>query len=55
MSVFAGALLATFAYLFTILTFMPPPLTLVEGSIIIILGIWACIEMSRSFSIILKS
>jgi membrane associated rhomboid family serine protease len=49
MQVFAGALLATFAYLLTIRSFMPPTLTRIEVSIIELVGIWAFLEVLRGF------
>lgn len=49
MEVFAGALLATFAYLITIRSFTPPALTRVEVLIIELVGIWAFLELSRGF------
>ena len=49
MQIFAGALLATFAYLLTIRSFTPPTLTRVEVSIIELVGIWAFLELLRGF------
>jgi len=49
MQVFAGALLATFAYLLTIRSFTPPTLTRIEVSIIELVGIWAFLELLRGF------
>jgi len=47
--VFAGSLLATFAYLLTIRSFTPPTLTRIEVSIIELVGIWAFLELLRGF------
>jgi membrane associated rhomboid family serine protease len=49
MQIFAGALLATFAYLLTIRSFTPPTLTRVEVSVIELVGIWAFLELLRGF------
>lgn len=54
LKVFAGALLAIFAYLFTIRSFSPPTLTRIEVSIIELVGIWAFLELVRGFLKVLE-
>jgi hypothetical protein len=55
LTIFAGALFATFAYLLTFRNFAPPTLTLAEILIIVLMGAWAFIEMMRSlYSVLIK-
>lgn len=52
--VFAGALMATFAYLFSFRSLAPPTLTLAEFVVILLMGIWALSEIVRAVLSTLK-
>jgi hypothetical protein len=53
LEIFAGTMLATFAYLLTIRNFMPPTLTQIESVIIEMVGIWGVLELVRNFLAVL--
>jgi len=52
MQIFAGTLLAIFVYLLAIRGFTPPTLTRIEVSVIELVGIWAFLELLRSFCLV---
>jgi hypothetical protein len=52
--VFAGALMATFAYLFSFRSLAPPTLTWAEFVVILLMGVWALSEIGRAVLSTLK-